>query len=204
MLASHAGLFLRIHQLTREPILLDMARSAAIGRDAFVDPRTSVASYYWNAMNKGAGPYPHHAWWQIGWITDYLMAEADLRSNGKISFPRGFVTPKVGPHQTYGFQNGSIFGEKAQLISTQRFVDCDKPQVDYIVAKSPTVNKLFILFLNNDADAITTNIKWGDKSKSFKKFTVRDNTGKTIVSQDMLQDTSLQLDSYGLKLVVLE
>ncbi len=45
-------------------------------------------------MNKGAGPYPHHAWWQIGWITDYLLAEAQLRSDGQITFPRGFVTPK--------------------------------------------------------------------------------------------------------------
>jgi len=204
MLASHAGLFIRIHQLTKEPILIDMARSAAIGRDAFVEPKTSVASYYWNTMNRGAGPYPHHAWWQIGWITDYLMAEADLRSDGKISFPRGFVTPKVGPHQTYGFQAGTIFDEAAQLISTEGFLDCDKPQVDYIVAKSSTDNKVFIIFLNNDADAITTNVKWGDKSRSFKKITVRDNNGKTIASHDLLQNTSLPLDSYGLKLIVLE
>lgn len=204
MLASHAGLFIRIHQITKDPILLDMARSAAIGRDAFVDPKTSAASYYWNAMNRGAGPYPHHAWWQIGWITDYLMAEAELRSDDKISFPRGFVTPKVGPHQTYGFQNGEIFGESAQLISTEDFLSCDKPQVDYIVAKSAKTNKIFIVFLNNDADAITANIKWGDKSKSFRKITVRDNKGKTVSTQDQLQDASLTLDSYGLKLVTLE
>ena len=204
MLASHAGLFLRIHQLTKEPILIDMARSAAIGRDAFVDPKTSVASYYWHTMNRGAGPYPHHAWWQIGWITDYLMAEAELRSDGKISFPRGFVTPKVGPHQTYGFQNGSIFGEPAQLISTEDFLSSDQPQVDYIIARSPTSNKIFIVFLNNDADAITTNIKWGNKIKSFNKITVRDSKGKTVSTQDQLKESSVALDAYGLKLVVLE
>jgi hypothetical protein len=204
MLASHAGLFLRIHQLTKEPILLDMARSAAIGRDAFVDPKTSVASYYWNTMNRGAGPYPHHAWWQVGWITDYLMAEADLRSDGKISFPRGFITPKVGPHQTYGFQNGNIFGESAQLLSTKDFLDCDKPQVDYIVAKSAKNNKVFIVFLNNDADAVTTNVKWGDRSKSFKKITIRDEKGQPIATQHLPEITSLSLHSYGLKLIVLE
>jgi hypothetical protein len=55
-LASHAGLFVRMHQLTGEKIFIDMARAAAWGRDAFVDPKTSVASYYWRAMNRGAGP----------------------------------------------------------------------------------------------------------------------------------------------------
>ena len=204
MLASHAGLFLRIYQLTKEPILVDMARSAAIGRDAFVDPKTSVASYYWNTMNRGAGPYPHHAWWQIGWLTDYLMAEAELRSNGQISFPRGFVTPKVGPHQTYGFTNGNIFGEPAQLMITEDFLSCDKPQVDYIVAKSTISEKVFIVFLNNDADKVTTNITWGSKSKSFKKIIVRDDKGKSLSTEDQSRDSSLPIDSYGLKLIILE
>ncbi|MBE7177545.1 MAG: glycerophosphoryl diester phosphodiesterase [Mucilaginibacter polytrichastri] len=90
-LCSHAGLFIRMFKMTGELIFADMARAAAIGRDAFVDPKTSVASYYWHTMNAGSGPYPHHAWWQIGWITDYLMAETELRSNGEVSFPRGFV-----------------------------------------------------------------------------------------------------------------
>ena len=204
MLASHAGLFLRIYQLTKEPILLDMARSAAIGLDAFVDPKTSVASYYWHTMNRGAGPYPHHAWWQVGWITDYIMSEADLRSEGRISFPRGFVTPKVGPHQTYGFENGKVFDESARLVNAKDFLNCDKPQVDYIVAKSAKGNKVFIVFLNNDADAITTNIKWTGKSKVFKKVTIRDEKGKVIVSKNISPDISLSLNSYGLKLMVLE
>ncbi len=69
LLASHAGLFVRMFSLTKDSLFLTMARAAALGRDAFVDSSTSVASYYWDVMNRGAGPYPHHAWWQIGWIT---------------------------------------------------------------------------------------------------------------------------------------
>ncbi len=57
-LASHAGMFIRMYDLTGEALFADMARAAAVGRDAFVDPKTSVASYYWSTMNKGAGPYP--------------------------------------------------------------------------------------------------------------------------------------------------
>jgi len=84
------GLFLRLFRLTDEPLFRDLARAAVWARDAFVDPATSVASYYWAAMNAGPGAYPHHAWWQIGWITDYLISEAELRSNGAIVFRGDF------------------------------------------------------------------------------------------------------------------
>jgi len=203
MLASHAGLFIRMFRLTKDRIFADMARAAAIGRDAFVEPKTSVASYYWNAMNRGAGPYPHHAWWQIGWITDYLMAEAEMRSDGQVSFPRGFITPKVGPHQTYGFAAGKIFGEPAGLTASENLVTCNMPQVDYIVA-SAGGSKTFIVFLNNQSQGTTATLKWGDNSKSFKKITVRNHKGNIISTQDLLRETPLALDGYGLKVLVLE
>jgi hypothetical protein len=158
-LASHAGLFIRMYGLTKEPIFADMARSAAIGRDAFVDIKTSVASYYWNAINKGAGPYPHHAWWQIGWITDYLMAEAELRSAGKVTFPRGFVTPKVGPHQTYGFAPGTIYGQPADLTIGEQWATADNPNVESITAQSPDRKYRYVILLNNAPQAVTTTVR---------------------------------------------
>lgn len=158
-LASHAGLFIRIYQLTGEQLFADMARAAAIGRDAFVDSKTSVASYYWNAMNRGAGPYPHHAWWQIGWITDYLLSEAALRSNGKVIFPRGFVTPKVGPHQTYGFAPGTVFGDQASLLIKEGFAVADSPSIDPIISKSETKNTYYITLLNNSPQPTIFNLK---------------------------------------------
>jgi len=148
-LASHAGMFIRIFQLTHDSIFADMARASAIGRDAFVDSATSVASYYWNAMSNGAGPYPHHAWWQIGWITDYLMAEAELRSEGEVLFPRGFVTPKVGPHQTYGFMPGKIYGEEASLVMRDGLLKTDEPNIECITALSSDHKRLFIVLLND-------------------------------------------------------
>jgi hypothetical protein len=153
-LASHAGLFVRAFQLTQDSLFIDMARAAAIGRDAFVDSATSVASYYWYAMNKGAGPYPHHAWWQIGWITDYLLAEAQLRSAGDITFPRGFVTPKVGPHQSYGFAPGTVYGDLADLVIRPGLIVCDNPSVEYITAYSASKNRLFVILLNDQSIAV--------------------------------------------------
>ncbi len=147
LLASHAGMFVRMYRLTGNRLFLDMARAAAIGRDAFVDDDTAVASYYWAAMNKGAGPYPHHAWWQTGWITDYLLAELELRSNGAISFPAGFITPKVGPHRTYAFAPGTIDGETAELVMLPGRIACSNPDVEYLTARS--ADSLYIMLLND-------------------------------------------------------
>jgi hypothetical protein len=148
-LCSHAGLFIRMFRLTGDSLFADMARAAAIGRDAFVDSATGVASYYWNAMNKGAGPYPHHAWWQIGWITDYLLAEAELRSGGTISFPRGFVTPKVGPHESCGFAPGLIEGRSVSLIVRPGLVSQDNPDVEIITALAADGRRLYVIALND-------------------------------------------------------
>ncbi|MCM1066239.1 MAG: glycerophosphoryl diester phosphodiesterase [Muribaculaceae bacterium] len=147
LLASHAGLFVRMYGLTSDRIFLDMARAAAIGRDAFVDHDTAVASYYWAAMNRGAGPYPHHAWWQMGWITDYLMAELELRSKGNISFPAGFITPKVGPHRTYAFAPGTVYGESALPVMIPGGISCSNPNVEVVLARGD--KHLFVMLLND-------------------------------------------------------
>ncbi|MCH5598399.1 hypothetical protein [Niabella ginsengisoli] len=134
LLSSHAGMFVRFYQLTQDALYLNMARAAAWGRDAFVDSATGVASYYWRMMDNGAGPFPHHAWWQIGWIMDYLVAEANMRSMKEISFPRGFITPKVGPHLTYGFAEGRVMGHKAALILKPDLIKIDNPKLDCLTA----------------------------------------------------------------------
>jgi hypothetical protein len=199
-LASHAGMFIRMYKLTGDQIFADMARSAAIGRDAFVDGSTSVASYYWQAMNRGAGPYPHHAWWQIGWITDYLMSEADLRSNGKISFPRGFVTPKVGPHQTYGFAPGIVFGKKANLVIREGFVRNNLPVIDPILAENPDTKEAYVILLNNRAQPTEGKItfdaaKWSGSGriKSISKAASNQPVGGTD------QSVSYNIPGFGIE-----
>lgn len=155
-LTSHAGLFVRIAHLTGESYFLELARAGAWARDAFVDPKTSVASYYWNTMNRGAGPFPHHAWWQIGWITDYLIAEATYRSKGAISFPRGFFTPKVGPHASYGFAPGKIYGHAAELRWED--VTTSRPEVDSLLTEA-TDGTLRVILLNNSVHPQTADVE---------------------------------------------
>lgn len=149
LLASHAGLFVRLYGETGDAMFLQMARAAAWGRDAFVDMSTGVASYYWDAMNRGAGPYPHHAWWQLGWIMDYLVSEANLRTAGQLDFPRGFITPKVGPHQSYGYADGKLFGKSVELILRKDMLSLDNPHIEYLTAVDRAEKQLYIIFLNN-------------------------------------------------------
>jgi hypothetical protein len=191
MLCSHAGMFVRMFQLTGDSLFIEMARAAAIGRDAFVDSATSVATYYWNAMNKGAGPYPHHAWWQVGWITDYLLSEAQLRSGNQVMFPRGFVTPKVGPHESYGFAPGRIYGEEARLVSQEGLVTCDNPNVEYIIAKND--KKTFVVLLNDLGEEVKAGIKINTGS------VVKDmETGKKV------DDRQVALAGYGIKVLMIQ
>ena len=200
-LCSHAGLFIRMYQLTKEPIFADMARSGAIGRDAFVDPKTSVASYYWERMNKGSGPYPHHAWWQIGWLTDYLMAEAELRSGGKIVFPRGFVTPKVGPHQTYGFSAGTVYEQPVNLLIQEGLVQPESPVIDYILARSADQKKLYVILLNNRAQATKTTVKLNPEVMQKTIANVQWLPNNQAISVDNI---ALDLPGFGQKVLEVE
>lgn len=211
LLASHAGMFVRLFRLTKDSLYLDMARAAALGRDAFVHQPTGVASYYWNAMNAGAGPYPHHAWWQIGWITDYLLAEAELRSEGNISFPRGFIAPKVGPHQCYGFAPGKIFGRLAKLYLPDSMLEVSDPQVDYISLADNYTRQLYVVLLNNDDETHETAVRLntakvmpGEQVRVIKSI-VRDHLGKQEGYDLPSGNTqAVTIPSYGLKVLVFD
>lgn len=203
LLASHAGMFVRMYALTKDSLFLNMARAAAIGRDAFVDPKTGVASYYWDSMNNGAGPFPHHAWWQVGWITDYLISEATVRSNGQIVYPSGFITPKVGPHRTYGFAPGTVFGTKASLMMRPGLFELDNPYMEYITAINEKEKTLFLILLNNDDEKQISRIKM-DSTRLFKRKTIRIREVTRMDSEVALTPMTVQeewdidTDAYGL------
>jgi hypothetical protein len=206
LLASHAGMFVRMYDMTKDSLFLVMARAAALGRDAFVDPATSVASYYWSAMNRGAGPYPHHAWWQIGWITDYLLAEAGMRSSGRIQFPRGFITPKVGPHQTVGFADGRVYGHPATLLLKEGLVKTASPYLDYYCAINRKEKKLYLLLLNDDDEVLNTQVNL-DYARVEDAVRLQPVTVQSIGANGetkgltSLNDWSVTIPAYGLQVI---
>jgi len=203
-LASHAGLFVRMADLTGEQLFRDMARAAAWGRDAFVDSTTHVASYYWARMDDGAGPFPHHAWWQVGWITDYLMAEISSRSNGLIKFPRGFVAPKVGPHQSYGFAPGTLFGNEVALWLPAEGLKVSNQQVDFMAAKSIENGDTYLILLNNSTRIQRSAVHFRVPDAAYSKAVLLDENGDKC--EDMFAEDgnfTVSMQPFGLKVIKL-
>lgn len=158
LLASHAGAFVRFHELTGDRHFLDLARAAARGRDAFVGEASGIPSYYWTAGNGGSSVFPWHGWWHIGWVVDYLLAEAHLRTSGKISFPHGFCTAKVGSHRPYGFTAGSLWGRPVSLWMPRTLLTVDAPDVDVVTARSTDGRTLYVVALNQRGAATQTTV----------------------------------------------
>jgi hypothetical protein len=202
LLASHAGLLIRVSQLTGEPFYRDLARAGALARDAFLNPGNQVASYYWAGMTAGAGGFPHHAWWQLGWITDYLVSESSLRSGGAITFPRGFITPKVGPHASPGFAPGVIHGQPAHLAWAE--IDTGHPGVDYLVARSPDARRAFIILLNNTPRPVQTTVK--APPSAFATFATFTHTDALARSRDSgaADAFPVELSAWGLAVLTLD
>lgn len=134
LLTSHCGMFVRLYEETADRLFLDLARAAATAREAHLAPDTHMATYYWSQFDRGPGPFPHHAWWQLGWIADYVFAEAEMRSGRRISFPRGFMTPKVGPQRIFGFEPGTVYGEQANPIMVKGLFDADNTDIEILSA----------------------------------------------------------------------
>jgi len=83
-----------------------------------------------------------------------------------VEFPGGFMTPKVGPHRTYGFAPGTIFGRKADLIIRQGMIDCDNPNLEFITALSECKATLFVVAIHQAPYAAKATVKL-DLSKIF-------------------------------------
>lgn len=177
LITSYAGLFTRIYEWTKEPLFLTMARTAARGRNAFVEQESGCAIYYWSGLadvKHNSVVFPWHAYWQMGWIMDYMMSEAHLRSNGQVKFPYGYMTPKVGPHVTYGFAPGDIYGRKADLVLRPDMIASDNADVEYITARSTDGKKLYLVVLSQSPRAQSCTLtmdlsKLTGKTGGFKK-----------------------------------
>lgn len=200
LLTSHCGLYTRLAAMTGDSLFVDLARTAAIAREEFLNPDTKIATYYWSQFDRGPGPFPHHAWWQLGWIVDYLLCEAECRSEGLIAFPRGFVTPKVGPQRITGFAPGRIGDDEANLILRPGLVRTECPDLDCLTALSTDGRRLYVVLLGSSAHEnrgrITldvTKLGWQGIDR------VRALTPETERLSDT-EATDCTIDGFGLKL----
>jgi hypothetical protein len=209
LLTSYAGLFVRMYEETKQPVFLTMARAAARGRQAFVGEQTGVSVYYWDSLPHVArdqDKFPWHAFWQIGWITDYLLAEAHLRSDGRIAFAAGFMTPKVGPHRTYGFAPGTVFGNKADLVFRQGMMRCNNADFEFLTALSGDRKTLYLLAINQSPNegsgTLNINLRKLSPTAKWTGEEALQGAAPTVNRQD--GNMKLAIPAWGLQVVALE
>src|SRR5207302_8459089 len=106
------------------------------------------------------------------------------RSDGAVAFPRGFFTPKVGPHSSYGFAPGKIFGQPAALRWGE--VQTGSPAIDYVLAESTAGKRIFIGLLNDSAHPVTSRVRAeaaalsGGRAPAWALITSRDAAGERV------------------------
>lgn len=202
LLTSHCGLFVRLFELTGDRFFLDLARAAATAREAHLAPDTHIATYYWSQFDRGPGPFPHHAWWQLGWIADYLFAEAEMRSGRAINFPRGFMTPKVGPQQIFGFEPGVVYGTKAVPVMMKGLFEINNPNVEVLAAMASDGNSLCLILMNSRPDSQHARLKVNPSAVAGKTIITNTCTDAAIgrkAKADAAGTYAVTLDGYGLQ-----
>jgi hypothetical protein len=128
----------------------------------------------------------------------------ELRSNGNIMFPRGFITPKVGPHQSYGFEAGSIFGEKAHLKMVPNAVSVSNPSIEYIVSSSEAGDKIWVTLLNQENLMQDGKLKIdfdAFKTGKLESKRVVNNKGSEIKKMETNNDWEISVPALGLVVI---
>jgi hypothetical protein len=165
MMAAWAPHLMRLHRYTGRAIYQTYARNAIIGRfgndpgyynrgftDTYLDPQypyvgPDISSFYY-----------HHMPCRLAYVIDYLMAQAESWSNGRIVFPwvkqQGYVW---FTNRLFGSAPGTRYGQTGAWPWLDRTVaQIDSEQVDWFLARSP--EHFWIVMMNQGAAPVTVNV----------------------------------------------
>ena len=131
-----------------------------------------------------------------------------VRSGGLISFPRGFLTAKVGSHTSYGFAPGRIFGESAALAWGD--VPVDRPEVDTVVARRTDGRRRYIVLLNDSVRPIAASAApdpaalTADQATAWKRVTLISPEGRGSGLPASARNWTVELPACGLAVLALD
>lgn len=205
--------FLRLARYTGDKAFETYARNATVGRWANY-PGYYVAGHM-DLVNDPSYPYVgpdqstiyyHHIVPHLSWVIDYLVADAELLSNGRITFPSlrengyAYFDGKV-----FGHAPGKIFdAEDCWLWFTRGAAVVSNPQINLLAAHN--ASKFFAILANQDTREQTTSLSLSQQAIGFdprkvKAITVRTNEGSQQVE---LKGGVAQLTLKPRQLVVVE
>ncbi len=169
-MANFAPWMLRIARATGDDYLLASARSAVVGRYMnfpgyhMNTARTSLfekPDYPLRPHNKLSANSFHynHVWPMMAMVLDWLVSDAETRSEGNIKLPSRFMDASAYMQsKIYGFADGDFYGRKdARLWMPSRLLKTDSVQANYIAMRGK--DSLYLAFCNQSKRAHTTRVK---------------------------------------------
>ncbi|PYI52854.1 OmpL47-type beta-barrel domain-containing protein [Paenibacillus flagellatus] len=170
MMSNWAPDLMRLSLHTGDPLYEAYARNAIIGRFA------NYPGYYYNqnmthpmkADYPYVGPdftniYYHHIPAMIGLTVDFLMAQAQKRSDGQIDFPavreQGYA---YFNNKHYGFAPGRLFGESDMwLWMKPGLLSVNSIQADWVAARKD--GRFAAALMNESGADIEVEVRLGDE-----------------------------------------
>lgn len=165
LMSCWAPHLLRVYQYTGRDIYQTYARNTILGRFNTY-PGYYVRTYSDVPLNPRyplEGPditsiYYHHIPPHLAFTLDFLVSEANLRSNGQICFPWVKQQAYVWfSNRVYGHAPGKIYdNDNMRLFFDRRAVHVDSEQVNYLTARGE--KRFDLVLLNETSEPLTSRI----------------------------------------------
>ena len=201
--------FLRLAAATGDKQFETYARNATLGRWGNY-PGYYVVGFTDLPLNPRypyEGPdvsciYYHHILPHLAWTIDWLVAEAALRSGGKISFPsqrqHGYVW---FDSREYGAAPGQVFDvNDAWLWFARGVAKLDNPAINYLLAH--TADKLCVVLMNENATAEKVGVEFLPAKLGLAVGAEPKRTASVPVQFDKLH-AALEIPARGLAVLTL-
>ncbi len=168
-MAHHAPYFLKIGQLTNDDYLIKIAKSAIIGRSRnfpgyhINTDRTTVYEKLDFPLRdhdeiSSTSMHYNHVWPMMSLLLDYLVSDANTRSEEQIYFPSEFVEAFANlQSRIYGHKPGSFYNiDSVTLWMPQGLLDIESAELNYISARRG--DTLLIAFTNQSSSDVSTQV----------------------------------------------
>ena len=204
-MAHHAPWMYRIGYEADDPFLVDVARSAIVGR------YSNFPGYHINTARTTIYEKPdyplrpfkelsvnsfhfNHIWPLASVLVDYLVTDAYVRSKGAIDFPSEFIEGYAYlQSKFYGYKAGTFYGEKAWLWMPRNVLKVSSDEVNFLTARGE--NALFVAFCNQSDQALAFSFQLSEQLAGFEEVhTVRIREDNGEITAGELREGTMQLN----------
>lgn len=224
---GHRGIFmtnwapwmLRVGYLTNDKWLQTIARSAVIGRYKNF-PGYHINTARTNVYESVEYPYKrydelsvnsfhfNHIWPHTTILTDYLVTDAFIKSDGQVDFPSMFIEGFAYlKNKFYGFTPGRVYEhDGVNLFLPQRMLSCSSEQLNYIAGYD--AEHVYLVFTNQSpthqqATVELNNTVFRDLDKSYSMTYIQSNEQR---SEGIMEEGSfpISVSAQGITTVVID